>query len=149
MIDQTTTGAESPARDPWQEIETELLKAIGYPHVKAEDLPADTFVARFYRARAEVERQYQAALAAKDEELQQVRQERDALKSDQSDWRKGVKRIASCLGDPGENLSCVRLGELALEQRAERDTLRAEVARLRAVLKEIHEIAVHPNTVRH
>ena len=42
----------------------------------------------------------------------------ERLDADQQDWRKGVAFIASCLGDDGTNLSCVRLGEIALELRA-------------------------------
>jgi len=40
------------------------------------------------------------------------------LRADQQDWRKGVALIASALGDDGRNLSCARISELALEQRA-------------------------------
>ncbi len=41
------------------------------------------------------------------------------LKADQQDWRKGVALIASSLGDKSDNLSCVRIAEVALEMRAE------------------------------
>ncbi len=47
--------------------------------------------------------------------------ERDALKADQMDWRKGVELISSALGET--TLSCVDLAEVALTLRAERDEL--------------------------
>jgi chromosome segregation ATPase len=80
------------------------------------------------------------------QELAQARLERDALKADQQDWRKGVELIASALGDPAHDLSCVRLNEVALVLRAERDALKAQLAASR------EEGATEPNeavTLRH
>lgn len=53
------------------------------------------------------------------------------LREDQADWRKGVALIASSLGDPADNLSCVRIAELGLQLRARLEEAEAEVARLR------------------
>lgn len=48
----------------------------------------------------------------------------DALKHDQAQWRKGVELIASALGEKNPpNLSCVRLAEVALQLRTQRDAL--------------------------
>lgn len=58
--------------------------------------------------------------------------ERDRLRADQQDWRKGVAFIASCLGDHDSNLSCVRIGEIALRQRADLESVSAELAALQA-----------------
>lgn len=45
--------------------------------------------------------------------------ERDTLRADQEDWRKGVALIASALGEADSpNLSCVRLADVALRMRA-------------------------------
>lgn len=54
--------------------------------------------------------------------------ERDRLKADQQDWRKGVALIASALGDKADDLSCVRIAEIAL-------TLRAALEEAHALLK--------------
>lgn len=40
------------------------------------------------------------------------------LRADQQDWRKGVALIASALGDKDDNLSCVRIAEVALALRS-------------------------------
>lgn len=64
-----------------------------------------------------------------DEGRRRTDSEKDAeiarLKADQSDWRKGVGYIASVLGL--DSLSCVDIAERALEIRADRDRLKAEV----------------------
>lgn len=155
--------SKSPARDPWQEIDAEIRKAIGYPHVTVEDLPADTFVARFFRARAAVEAQHQQALAAKDAEiadankdfkwmsqqaatrtaerdealtqLQQVTQERDTL----------IGQLAECYrlsgadpdGDSDAHLAPYAVQEvrrLREESDADNKQLDAKVTRLRDAL---------------
>lgn len=68
-------------------------------------------------------------------QLATVTAERDALKSDQNDWRKGVEFIASALGEKSPpDLSCVRLALLAAEVTAERDALLAACEEARAVM---------------
>lgn len=43
----------------------------------------------------------------------------ERLRADQADWRKGVELIASSLGEQNPpDLSCVRIAQVALEQRA-------------------------------
>ena len=57
--------------DPWKDIEAELLRNIGYPLVTVADLRADTFVARFFAARAAEATQHQQEIAAKDAIIKQ------------------------------------------------------------------------------
>ena len=48
----------------------------------------------------------------------------DGLRKDQRDWRNGVELIASGLGDhEPKDLSCVRLSEVALTMRADKERL--------------------------
>jgi uncharacterized coiled-coil protein SlyX len=63
----------SAPRDPWKDIESELLKNIGAPRVQVSDLPPDTFVARFFAARAADAARHQQEIAAKDAELDKLR----------------------------------------------------------------------------
>lgn len=51
------------------------------------------------------------------------------LEADQSDWRKGMNFIRVSLGDDDQNLSCTRLGEIALKHRAKIEELEAELAK--------------------
>ena len=60
-------------KDPWKDVEAELLKAIGHPHVAVTDLPPDTFVARFFAARAAEATQHRQEIAAKDETIDGLR----------------------------------------------------------------------------
>jgi len=56
------------------------------------------------------------------------------LREDQAKWRKGVALIAAYLGEKQpDNLCCVRIANVALKMRAERDSLRAQVERLESV----------------
>jgi hypothetical protein len=72
----------------------------------------------------------------------QLADQRDLLKKDQEDWRKGVELISSSLGEREPmNLCCVRLAELALTIRSESETksaqltaANAENARLKSLL---------------
>lgn len=64
-------------------------------------------------------------------------QEIERLKADQADWRKGVALIASALGDKDDNLSCVRIAHVALEQRAKLEAAEAELAQVRAAVSEL------------
>ena len=53
------------------------------------------------------------------------------LIADQRDWRKGVELIALALGEPDSpNLSCVRLAEIALQQRVDLAAAQQESERL-------------------
>jgi hypothetical protein len=54
------------------------------------------------------------------------------LQQDQADWRKGVAFIASALGDPADNLSCVRIGEIALSLRVRLEKAEVQLAALTA-----------------
>lgn len=58
------------------------------------------------------------------------RDELDALKADQTDWRNGVGSIAAALGK--STLSCVDLAEAALEVRANLEQAQARIAELEA-----------------
>lgn len=62
-------------KDPWKDVEAELLKAIGHPHVAVTDLPPDTFVARFFAARAAEATQHRQKIVAKDETIRQLEME--------------------------------------------------------------------------
>ena len=84
--------------------------------------------------RASLERE--AALAA----------ERDALKKDQGDWRKGVELIASSLGERNPpDLCCSRISEVALTLRAHAEELEAErdalLGTIRRITGELGEFA--------
>lgn len=61
--------------DSWKDVEAELLKAIGHPHVAVTDLPPDTFVARFFAARAAEATQHRQKIVAKDETIRQLEME--------------------------------------------------------------------------
>lgn len=123
--------------------------AAAFPNTRVEatairiakpEEPTELVVAVKRRAeRAEAERdQLQnqiidlgARVAIADEERAEavaIRAERDRLKADQQDWRKGVALIASALGDKADDLSCVRIAEVAL-------TLRATLEEAHALLK--------------
>ena len=52
------------------------------------------------------------------------------LREDQQDWRKGVALIASALGYKDADLSCVGIADVALNLRAEEDTVDPECRRL-------------------
>lgn len=76
--------------------------------------------------------EHQQALAARDAEIAKLR-------ADQQDWRKGVAFIASALRDDGSNLSCVRLGELALTRLAKLEVAEADLAALRAEHEQLRQ----------
>lgn len=78
------------------------------------------------------------------EEMETLRAERDLLKADQADWRKGVELIASGLGerDP-QDLCCVRLHEVALKLRADMESLVEERDRLREERDVLEQSAIY------
>lgn len=71
---------------------------------------------------------------------EQLLAERDALKKDQGDWRKGVALIASYSGEKNpENLCCVRIARNVLAVATENAALKAKLAALEAAAAEVHE----------
>jgi hypothetical protein len=65
------------------------------------------------------------------QEIRKLRVDKDRiseLEAELADWRKGVEFIAACLGEKSPlDLCCVRLGEKALEHRAQIEALEAEL----------------------
>jgi len=105
MSDQTER--DTPP-DPWANIEAELLKAIGYPHVTVADLPPDTFVARFYAARQQIEAQHAAQIADLTQKL--------------ADADLAFTRAGECLEKQEVELDGVRSRLTAVEQERYRAT---------------------------
>ena len=63
--------------------------------------------------------------------LEEMEEERDALKYDQGQWRKGVALICSSLGEHNpDNLSCVRISTMALKKMVELEQATARIAEL-------------------
>jgi len=134
--------------DPWQDIEAELLKAIGYPHVTVADLPPDTFVARFYAARQQVEAQHaeavnrlecekEAIAARSDEAIAHLRKQYAA---DLATLR-AERDAASAAGYARAKEDCAeengRLNTLRYQAEVERDAAHQEIARLRDALEKL------------
>ena len=118
--------------NPWKDIESELLKAIGHPHVNVADLPPDTFVARFYAARAadaaqiasltaQVREQRERALAA-ERELWPLRAERDAAHMLASEVD-----AARAHAEAQYRTSMARLGDHAVQVMKENTQLKASL----------------------
>lgn len=110
-------------KDPWKDVEAELLKAIGHPHVAVTDLPPDTFVARFFAARAAEATQHRQEIAAKDETI-------DGLRLVALGWEKQRDEARARLA--------------AVE--AERDRLKAAVSRVADALAASARLGAHEDS---
>lgn len=130
---------ETPRPDPWAKTYRLLHEGtIGTHHLRR------TLEVEVDAARA-------ADVARHQQEIATLEQERDRLKADQQDWRKGVALIASALGDPADNLSCVRIAEIGLTLRANLETADEQLVRLkeqaRSISVRLTDAGIGPMTI--
>ena len=146
---------ETPRPDPWAQVRTFDVSTYGDCRMERDyygDITSEqTHQRGEYAWVDEVDAARAADVARHQQEIAKLEQERDRLKADQQDWRKGVALIASALGDPADNLSCVRIAEIGLTLRANLETADEQLVRLkeqaRSISVRLTDAGIGPMTI--